>query len=472
MADAHSGALDKIRVFPNSFEAEQSLLCCLLIDGTSVEEVLPVLEADAFYNKKNREIYTAIQQLYRGGMAVDLVTVNDKLEKMGKSDNNTLTYLTELNTLLPSGANFSYYASILHRDYVLRSLITACNKITEESYRATDENATLRYAEELIYGISKEVRQGGLEHISRAAGELMERIDTLSKNNGRLRGLTTGFKIFDSVTNGLQNGDLIILAARPSVGKTAFAFNIVANTVRSGEPKTIAIFSLEMPSVQLVQRLVCNLGDVKMTDISRGDVKGENARNIWKVNMTLSDSKVYVDDRSLVKPAEILSQCRRLPSIAGTNKLDLVIIDYLQLMMPDNDKGRSAASRQEEVASMSRMMKIMAKELNCPVILLSQMSRNVENRTDRKPKLSDLRESGSIEQDADIVMFLYREVEDDKENSPVVLSVAKHRNGELKDIRLKWQGEYMRFEESEDQSKPRIVRAVPTKPAGEEESDN
>lgn len=444
----------KARIFPNSYEAEQSLLCCLLIDGTAVENIVPVLEKEAFYNKRNQEIYEAMRDLYKSSGAIDIITVNDKLEKMGKADENTLTYLTELNNLLPSGANNSHYAKILHRDAVLRSIITACNVIIEESYHSSDETATLRRAEELIYGISQRLDSGGLAHISRATSELMERIDLLCRNSNLLRGLGTGFRLFDSVTNGLQNGDLIILAARPSVGKTAFAFNIVANAIKSAEPKTIAIFSLEMPAIQLAQRLVCNMADVKMNDVSRGDVQGDSSKNIWRINQNLSDSKIYVDDRSLVRPAEILSQCRRLPSISGSKKVDLVIIDYLQLMMPDNDadsRARKSSSRQEEVAAMSRMMKIMAKELNCPVILLSQMSRGIERRDDRTPLLSDLRESGSIEQDADIVLFLSRENEEDKKNSPIMLSIAKHRNGELKDIRFNWNGEYMRFTESEDQ---------------------
>ncbi|NLL56158.1 MAG: replicative DNA helicase [Clostridiales bacterium] len=453
MDNKSKNTLDNVRRFPNNYEAEQSLLCCLLIDGNAVEEVVPSLESEAFYNKRNRIIYEAIQALYQIGTAIDIITVNDMLEKSGKSDDSTLSYLTEIQSLLPSGANFNFYSKILHRDYVLRAIITACNKITEQSYKSTDEIATLRYAEELIYGISKGLDNGGLTHISKATSELMERIDMLCKNNGMLRGLPTGFKIFDSVTNGLQNGDLIILAARPSVGKTAFAFNIVANTIKIGEPKTIAIFSLEMPAVQLAQRLVCNMGEVKMTDVSKGDVKGQSSKNIWKVNQALSDSKIYVDDRSLIPPSEVLSQCRRLPSIAGTKKLDLVIVDYLQLMLPDSFKGRGPGNRQEEVASMSRMMKIMAKELDCPVILLSQMSRGIESREDNTPMLSDLRESGSIEQDADIVLFLSREIEEDKQNSPIKLTIAKHRNGELRDIRFNWQGEYMRFVESQDQSK-------------------
>lgn len=451
MAEKIKKIPDNIKIFPNNFEAEQSLLCCLLIDGNVVEKIVPIFNENVFYNKKNHSIYKTICQLYKKGSAIDIITVNDLMEKLNLSDDNTLLYLTELNNLLPSGANFDYYSKILYRDYVLRSLITACNTIVAECYESTDENKTLRNAEKLIYSISKELDKGGLTHISGATSELMERIDTLCKNNGMLRGLPTGFRIFDSVTNGLQNGDLIILAARPSVGKTAFAFNIVANTIKVGEPKTIAIFSLEMPAVQLAQRLVCNMGDVKMSDVSKGILKGESSKNIWRVNQTLSDSKIFVDDRSMVPPSEVLSQCRRLPSIAGSKKVDLVIVDYLQLMLPDKEKGKSYVSRQEEVSSMSRMMKLMAKELDCPVILLSQMSRGIENRDDQTPLLSDLRESGSIEQDADIVMFLTREVNEDKLNSPIILSIAKHRNGELKNIRFDWQGEFMRFTESEDQ---------------------
>jgi replicative DNA helicase len=461
--------LDKVKIFPNNFEAEQSLLCCLLIDGNAVEGVVPTLEPNAFYNKRNREIFEAIKYLYSSGSAVDIITVNDKLEKTGNADENSLVYMTSLNNLLPSGANYNFYAKMLHRDYVLRSIITACNSILEESYHSDNEIATLRHAEELIYGISKEMDNGGLAHISQATSELMERIDMLAKNKGVLRGLPTGFRIFDSVTNGLQNGDLIILAARPSVGKTAFAFNIVANTIKKGEPKTIAIFSLEMPAVQLAQRLVCNMGDVSMDDVGKGDVKGESSKNIWKVNQSLSDSKIFVDDRSLIPPSEILSQCRRLPSIAGSKKVDLVIIDYLQLMQSDTSKGRGPNSRQEEVSSMSRTMKIMAKELNCPVILLSQMSRGIESRTDKTPMLSDLRESGSIEQDADIVLFLSRELDEDKANSPIKLTIAKHRNGSLKNIRFDWSGDYMRFVESENQKEYLSTKQIKDKMDNENE---
>ena len=244
---------------------------------------------------------------------------------------------------------------------------------------------------------------------------------------------------------------MIILSARPSVGKTAFALNIVANIVKRPEKKVIAFYSLEMPAVQIAQRILSNLASVDMQELSSGELIGTSHRSLWEMTKTLSDSRVFINDSSMISPKDILTQCRRLTGASRDfNKIDLIVVDYLGLMTKD-DRRRSD-NRQQEISDMSRYMKIIAKEMNCPVILLCQMSRMIENRDDKTPQLSDLRESGAIEQDADIVLFLSREDEKDKENSPILLDIAKHRNGKLDRIRLNWIGKYIRFVESENQS--------------------
>lgn len=442
----------KMRVYPNNFEAEQSVLCCMLIDGDVARNVVPMLPVDAFYNDKNRKVYSAMSALFNANSPIDLITVYDYMEKNGLSDEETLPYLSSLNSLLPSGANFMHYAKIVFRDMTLRNVISSCNKIIEKAYESSDAEEVVYYAERAIYNLSKEMSHNELKHISSATIEVMERIEKLKKDKNSMRGLYTGFRLFDKVTNGLQNGDLIILAARPSVGKTAFALNFVANIAeKSDKPKCMAIFSLEMPSRQIAQRIMANMGGVSMADINSAELKSDGDTRLWKVTQKLSNSKIYINDSSLISPAEVLSQCRRLGAEYNGGRLDLVVIDYLQLMSAATDKKGGSDNRQQEIAYMSRMMKIMARELDCPVVLLSQMSRGIENRKEKTPQLSDLRESGAIEQDADLVIFLYREFDEEREKSPVMLDLAKHRNGELTKIRLNLQGEFMTFTESDDQ---------------------
>lgn len=450
----------KPRIFPNNFEAEQSLLCCVLIDGNAARNVVPMLKPAAFYNERNKRIFIAMEGLFHSAVPIDIITVFDYMEKNALSDGETLQYLTTLNNLLPSGANYMQYAKIVHRDMTLRNIIEKCNDIVAKAYDASDAEQLIHYAEKQIYELSKEMSKNELKHISTATIEVMERLEKLKKDKNAMRGLNTGFRIFDKVTNGLQNGDLIILAARPSVGKTAFALNIVANVAEKNDnPKCMAIFSLEMPARQIAQRLMSNMGGVSMADINSAEIKGDGDTRLWKVTQKLSDSKIFINDSSLITPAEVLSQCRRLGAEYNNGRLDLVVIDYLQLMSGGQSE-RNADSRQQEIAYMSRMMKVMARELNCPVILLSQMSRGIEARKEKTPQLSDLRESGAIEQDADLVIFLYREDDEDKKHSPIMLDLSKHRNGELKKIRLNWQGEYMTFAESEDQSE--FVKRAPS----------
>ncbi len=461
----------KARSYPNNFEAEQSMLCCILIDGDAAN-CISKLSVKSFYNAKNQKIFKAMQALKESDTPIDIITVYDYMETNGLSDEQTLQYLTTLNNLLPSGANYRQYLDMLTRDLTLRSIITMCNAILEQAYSSSNADEVVQFAEQRIFELAKERSRNELRPISTATIEVMDRIERLKKDRNSMRGLTTGFPIFDRVTNGLQNGDLIILAARPSVGKTAFALNIIANAVENHDKqKCIAIFSLEMPARQIAQRIMSRMGSVSMVDMNSAMLKSNGDAQLWKVTQKLSNSKVYINDSSLVTPSEVISQCRRLAIEENDGRIDLVVIDYLQLMTCETG-GRSDGNREQEIGRMSRMMKVMARELDCPVILLSQMSRAIESRTDKTPQLSDLRESGTIEQDADLVMFLSREVEKEKHNSPIILDLLKHRNGELKKIRLNWQGEFMKFTESDDQreylTRPKAVIDVSADSESEE----
>lgn len=457
--------MQKVKVFPNSYDAERCVLCCLLIDGNVSGEYLTKISPEAFYNKLNRKIFEAMLDVDKANMSVDIVTVNDFLEQKGERD--VLSYLTEIVSLLPSGANCQQYVKIINRDMILRELITRCNEIIEEAYESTDEEETLRFAEKRIFDISNKLTSSALVHISNPAAMLIDRMDAMAKDKNAFRGVMTGFPRFDKLTNGLQKGDLIILAARPSVGKTAFALNIIANIAkRTGEKKVIAFYSLEMPSTQIAQRLLSNMGSVNMNELNTGMLSSSSHKDLWEMTKTLSDSRIFVNDSSVVTPKDILNQCRKLCcSGKGFTSIDLIVVDYLGLM-DNGDNKRKDQNRQQDVSDMSRNMKIAAKELNCPILLLSQMSRGIESRTDKTPVLSDLRESGAIEQDADIVMFLSREIEGNHD-SPIILNVAKHRNGELDQIRFDWAGAYMRFTESENQSKYPVTKVGNEAKAGE-----
>ena len=457
--------MPKVKVFPNSYDAERCVLCCLLIDGNVSGEYLTKISPEAFYNKLNKKIFEAMLDVDKANMSVDIVTVNDFLEQKGERD--VLSYLTEIVSLLPSGANCQQYVKIINRDMILRELITRCNEIIEEAYESTDEEETLRFAEKRIFDISNKLTSSALVHISNPAAMLIDRMDAMAKDKNAFRGVMTGFPRFDKLTNGLQKGDLIILAARPSVGKTAFALNIIANIAkRTGEKKVIAFYSLEMPSTQIAQRLLSNMGSVNMNELNTGMLSSSSHKDLWEMTKTLSDSRIFVNDSSVVTPKDILNQCRKLCcSGKGFTSIDLIVVDYLGLM-DNGDNKRKDQNRQQDVSDMSRNMKIAAKELNCPILLLSQMSRGIESRTDKTPVLSDLRESGAIEQDADIVMFLSREIEGNHD-SPIILNVAKHRNGELDQIRFDWAGAYMRFTESENQSKYPVTKVGNEAKAGE-----
>ncbi len=441
--------------YPSNNEAEQYILCCILIDGDVAATVIPEMDESFFYNKIHKRIFETMKKLQIKNIAIDVIKVYDLMVKENNADIDILKYLTELSQITPSAVNYRDFFDILHRDMIMRELISVGNTIVEDAYKSTDEENSLRQAETLIYKLTtKGIAVGqGLEHVAKPGDRYIKRLLQLRKDANSVKGLRTYYDIFDKTTNGLQPGSLVILAARPSVGKTAFALNLVANLIRNGNQNaTVALFCLEMSREDLVQRLLSINTDITMGNLSSARITDEDYDRLWDAHVAESDCNIYLDYNSSATPAYISSQCRRLRSQSSSKKLDLVIIDYLQLM--SNDKSNRNSSRQTDVSDMSRALKNMAMDLQCPVIALSQMSRSIEARDDKSPKLSDLRESGSIEQDADMVMFLSRENEEEKGAalSNMILDIQKHRNGECKKIRYVFEGAHVRFKESSNQN--------------------
>ena len=447
---------------PHSIEAEQSVLGSMLINNEAPLTILSALCADDFYSNANKLIFSKMQELYRANTPIDFVTLTDILDKCGELENvGGIDYITTLTNILPSATNFQYYVDIVKRDSLFRKLIQSGQKIIEKAYEATDDKTALKFAEKEIFDISEQQDFSSLEHIDGALKEVMEKLNKIAKDPNSLRGLSTGLTDLDAITNGLQNSDLILLAARPGVGKTSLAMNLV-NNVAIQRKKSCAIFSLEMPRTQIAQRSMCSIGGVSMEKALKGQLSVDEWTALVKASRKLSEAKIYIDDSSLNDPNDILSKCRRIKREHG---LDLVMIDYLQLMRAD--KNSNYDNKVLEVGEITRSLKIAARELDVPIILLSQLSRAVESRKgDHRPVLSDLRDSGSIEQDADIVMFIYKpDMYNDvvsEEPDIAELIIAKHRNGPLGTVKLKWVGETTSFENYSKSYVPKTVVAQPT----------
>ena len=428
------------RVLPHNDEAEQTVLGCLLIDNEISYQIMSELKTDDFYTEAHKIIYGAMMELFTESKPIDFVTLNDKLTRDGNLERaGGIDYITMLTNVVPSTANAKYYVDIVKRDSTLRSLISASTKIIENAFENDTEEPTLQLAEKLIFDIGQRNEKKSLEHIKLSVDDVLNKFETIAKNKGALRGITTGFYALDKITNGLQRSDLILLAARPSFGKTSLGMNILTNAALAGNK--CAIFSLEMPTSQIVQRQLCSIASVDMTKPLAGEMDTEEWQAMLLASEKLKGLDIYVDDSSMTTPMDILSKCRRLKR---ENGLDLIMIDYLQLMSMPNAKD----NRSQEISDMTRALKVAARELDIPIILLSQLNRAVEARKDHTPMLADLRESGSIEQDADIVMFInrpdkYPEYQGEKDIAEIV--IAKHRNGETGRIKLKWRGELTSF---------------------------
>lgn len=432
----------KIKSMPHSVEAEQSVLGCILFDTDISSDIMAELTKEDFYSESNKIIFDAMNIIYSSNRPIDFVTLTNELEKSGNLNLcGGITYITAVTQSVPSSANYKHYVDIVKRDSVMRRLIRASEEIIKTSQSDTDQKTAIEFAEKSIFDISTESDSSKIVHIKDSVVEVIEKFDTIQSDKDSLMGINTGFPSLDNLTNGLQRTDLILIAARPAVGKTSFAMNIIQNAALNGN-YSCAVFSLEMPHIQISQRMLCSSSEVSMSKALKGRLDKNEWVRLWKESDRLSKAKIYIDDSSLITPAEILSKCRRIKMKEG---LDLIMIDYLQLMSSGK---KNSENRQTEIADITRKLKIIAKEINVPVLALSQLSRSVEKRQNSKPILSDLRESGAIEQDADIVMFLHRQEENGETKKDVVeLSIAKHRNGPITEIplKLKWFGEYTKF---------------------------
>ena len=431
-----------MRIPPHSVEAEQSVLGSILLDKEAMISVSETLVPDDFYKEAHKVIYESMLKLYNSQSEIDLITLTDELRDQGYLDDiGGIAYITSLSTVVPTTSNIKYYVNIVKEKSISRQLISAANDIINLGY---DGSAKVEYvlenAEKKIFDISQERATNDFQPINQVISEAISMLEKLYEEKNDVTGLTTGFRDLNKKINGLQRSDLLLIAARPAMGKTAFALNLVQNAALKGDA-SVAVFSLEMSKEQLVQRMIASQSTVELKKIKTGTLADNDWPRITDGMAILSGAKIHIDDTPGIKISELRSKCRKLKIEKG---LDLVLIDYLQLMEGEGQN----ESRQQEIAKISRSLKILAKELDCPVVALSQLSRAPEQRADHRPMLSDLRESGSIEQDADIVMFLYRDEyynpDTEKKNIGEVI-VAKNRHGETGTVELVWFGGIQKF---------------------------
>lgn len=430
-----------MRSLPQSIEAEQSVLGSMITDKNAVVEAVEKLEENDFYRDGHKVIFKTISEMFKDDMPVDLVTLLERLkatEKLEKAGG--VTYVSELSSSLLTTINLSTYIKIVKEKSILRKLIKASTSIIEDSYNKQGEvEEVLEGAEKKIFDIAEKRTTSDFEPLNVVLERGFLEIERLFNNKGEITGVGSGFVDLDAKTSGFQKGDMVLIAARPSMGKTTFALNIAEHAALR-EGKSVVVFSLEMSKEQLAYKLLCSEANVDMLKLRTGALDDKDWENIARATGPLSKAKIYIDDTAGVTVMEMRSKCRRLKLEYG---IDLIVIDYLQLM-----SGSSNESRQQEVSEISRSIKALAKEMECPVIALSQLSRAPEQRADHRPMLSDLRESGSIEQDADLVMFLYRDEYYNKETEDTNIAeciIAKQRNGPVGTVKLAWLGQYSKF---------------------------
>ncbi|WP_373368744.1 replicative DNA helicase [Clostridium weizhouense] len=431
-----------MRSLPQSIEAEQSVIGSMIIDKTAIAKTLEHLEEEDFYRDGHKIIFRAILDMFKKDIAIDLVTLLEHLKSIDMLERaGGVTYISEISSSVPTTANLTSYIKIVEEKSILRKLIKASTSIIEESYNKQGEvEDVLDIAEKKIFDIAEKKTSKDFEPLSDVLERGFLEIERLFNNRGEITGVGSGFSDLDAKTSGFQKGDMVLIAARPSMGKTTFALNIAEHAALR-EGKSVVIFSLEMSKEQLAYKLLCSEANVDMLRLRTGELDDKDWENIAKATGPLSKAKVYIDDTAGVSVMEMRSKCRRLKMEYG---IDLIVIDYLQLM-----SGSSGSdNRQQEVSEISRSIKALAKEMECPVIALSQLSRAPEQRADHRPMLSDLRESGSIEQDADVVMFLYRDEYYNKETEDRNMAeciIAKQRNGPVGTAKLAWLGQYSKF---------------------------
>ena len=439
------------RLPPQDMEAEMSVLGGILLENEALNKVLELLTAEDFYRESHGKIFAAMTELSEHGEPLDLVTVRSALEKRGELDAvGGMDYLAMLVDFVPTAANIVYYSRLVKEKSLQRRLIRVATEIAQRGYEGGDVEVTLDWAEKLIFEISNQRNRSSWQAVKELIPPVLKKIEVLSVRQESVTGVPTGFKDLDRLTAGFQPSDLIIIAGRPSMGKTAFALNIVEYAALEHNIPTV-IFSLEMGQNQLVMRMLCSLARVDANRMRTGQLGEKDYQPILRAAGRLDAAPIYIDETAAISALELRSKARRLKADKG---IGLVVVDYLQLMQGRNNE----ESRQQEISDISRSLKALAKELQIPVVALSQLNRSLENRNDKRPMLSDLRESGAIEQDADVIMFVYRDAvycEDCRDHNKVCtkghendaeIIVGKQRNGPIGTVHLTFLGSYTRFE--------------------------
>ena len=431
------------KIPPHDIEAEQAILGSMLIDKDAVINAIEVLKEEDFYREDNKTIYSAMLSLYARSEPIDIITVKSELTQIGKFETvGGLEYLASLPDKVPVVSNIENYIQIVEEKSILRKLIKASNEISQMGYEQTEETERIMdVAEKKIFDIMQNRNTKGYTPIKEVLINAIDELEKLYNHKGGITGIATGFIDLDRITAGLHNSDLVLIAARPAMGKSAFALNI-ASHVAIREKVPVAVFNLEMSKEQLGSRILCSEAMVDSNKVRTGNIEEEDWIKLVSAVGPLSEAEIYIDDTPGISISEIRAKCRKMKL---EKNIGLIIIDYLQLIQ---GTGKKNASREQEISEISRSLKILAKELDVPVIALSQLSRAAEQRTDHKPMLSDLRESGAIEQDADIVMFIYREdyYNPDTERKNIAeIILAKHRAGATGTVELMWLGNYTKF---------------------------
>jgi len=436
------------KLLPQNIEAECGVLGSIIIDPEAIVQVSDFLRADDFYRDAHRTIYEVILQLYEEHEPADFITICDELERRNKLEEvGGASYITSLVNQVPTSGNVEFYARIVERTAILRHLIHAAGQIAAIAYEEGDADIALDKAEQLIFNISQRHARSDFAHMRDILAEYMNKLDQLHERRGTIVGVPTGFTDLDRLTGGLQKSDLIVLAARPGIGKTSLALSIAHNSALKYQ-NSIAVFSLEMSKDQLAQRLLSMDAGIDQQRLRTGRIEDDEWDRIVYAMDTLSEANIWIDDTAGISTMEMRSKARRLQAEQG---IDLIIVDYLQLMQATIG-GKRNENRVQEISEISRSLKGLARELNIPVLALAQLSRAVESRQSKVPQLSDLRESGSIEQDSDIVMFIYRDdiynQESERKNIADII-IAKHRNGPVGEISLYFQASQTRFRDLE-----------------------
>jgi len=436
------------KIPPQNIDAEQSVLGAILIDSEAIQKIIEILVPEYFYKNAHQIIFQTMLDLLMKAEPVDLVTLSEKLRISNDLERvGGMTYLTDLVDVVSTSANIEYYAKIVEEKAILRNLITTGSNIVEQAFSESLEiTDILDSAEQQIFKVADKRMKKGFTHIGNILGSVMDEIEAMYNNEISLLGLSSGFVDFDRITSGFQNSDLIILAARPSMGKTALALNFAMDAaVRQG--KSVGIFSLEMSKESLVSRMLCAHAQIDSNKLKTGNLQDNDWKKLMRSLGKLDEAKIYIDDSASMTALEVRAKARRIQAERG---LDLIVIDYLQLM---HGSKKNSENRTQEISEIARQVKAIARELKVPVMALSQLSRSIEQRNDKTPKLSDLRESGEIEQTADLVVFIHREDFYDHQNagpnSLTDIIIAKHRNGPTGKCQLVFQKDITKFRSKE-----------------------